>query len=121
MNIIIKETGEMEELSIIDPSSGVDTVAEYIAGFVGKTGVLESDKFSYDKERDAYVCSQETFVWIKEIVQDGQKLKDLVHNLKGKHGHEAVETVLQEVSHLDFGSMARAALGKLSDVFGKKE
>ena len=92
MNIIIEKTCENKTLSIIDPDSGVD----YIADFIGNHGALSDGQFTWDDERGAYVCDQDTFDWWDAVVKANQALDDRIHDLVQEHGVEKVYEVANE-------------------------
>lgn len=97
MKIIIKETSAVETLSIIDPKSGVD----YIADFIGNTGALIDGQFAWDADRDAYVCAQDTYDWWDAVVTANQALYDRIHDLVQDHGLEAVYEVIDAAGSVD--------------------
>lgn len=114
MNIIIKENGSREELNLIDPSSGIDCIQD----FIGNTGALPR-QFSYDEDENAYVCNQDTFDWWHAVVEDNQALMDRMDKLKEEHGSEAVEAAISDLVGGDLEDTARFCLARLNDVFGE--
>ena len=115
MKIIIKETSAIQTLSIIDPKSGVD----YIADFIGNTGALIDGQFRWDEERDAYVCDQATFEWWDAVVTANQALANRLHALALEHGSEAVDEVIYAAgSSVDLADHAPNLQQALDDAFG---
>lgn len=114
MDIIIRESQKTEELSIIDPRTGVN----YISDFVGNTGAHTDGQFEWDEDKDAYICDQDTFDWWSKVVDDNQKLEDRIYQLREEHGHDAVEQAIGDAFDCDLEDHARAVNQVLDDVFG---
>lgn len=109
MKIIIKETGVTETLEIIDPTTGVN----YIADFIGNTGALMDGQFEWDEELDAQVCDQATFDWWNTVVDNNQELTDRIHEMLKIYNQDAVYKVIGENSNVDLedhASVINAAL-----------
>lgn len=117
MNIIIKETSEVETLSIVDPKSGVD----YISDFIGNTGALNDGQFEWNEERYAYVCDQETFDWWDAVVNANQSLGDRIHELVKEHDSEAVHDVIYKAGNVDLENHAATVNQALDEAFGSAE
>lgn len=120
MKIIIKETNEVKELSIIDPNSGVD----YIDDFIGNTGALNDGQFLWDDEddaADAYICDQETFDWWDKVVSDNQALEDRIHALQQEHGYDAVHDAVMDSYANDLEDHADCVNQALDEAFGSAE
>ena len=130
MHIIIKETGELEELAIQCQRSGVD----YIQDFIGNAGGFSNNNFiKFDELSDAeketykeqddeyYYASQEDFAWWKHVVDTTATADALIAEHKGKLSAE-VESELFNAYDNDIESTAerrlqiiRAAIGKKND------
>ena len=117
MKIIIKETSAVQELSIIDPKSGVD----YIGDFIGNTGALFDGQFEWDYDLDAYVCTQETFDWWDTVVTDNQLLDDRIHDLIQEHDLETVYKVVYAADTIDLEDHAASVNQALDEAFGSDE
>ncbi|MDA3822253.1 MAG: hypothetical protein PF450_06525 [Bacteroidales bacterium] len=63
MNIFTTDTGLNERLSIIDPETGQDYISDVVLGL----GIWTYGYLSYNAERNAWVCSQETFEKWREL------------------------------------------------------
>lgn len=63
MNIIIRETGEREQLAIYT-HSGINWVQDLI----GNAGALSDGQFVWDDERSAYLCDQDTYDWWAQYI-----------------------------------------------------
>jgi len=73
MQVRIKETGEIAELTIIDPKTGLDWAADI-------TG--NDDNFGYDEDYDVRVCDQETFDWWANLIRRYQKVDDRYYEIR---------------------------------------
>lgn len=113
MKLYIKETGAIETLSIIDPKTGSD----YIADFIGNTGAFDRE-FSKTDKAD-FAISQEDYKWWAKVVADNQALEYRIAELAEEYGYDRVMTVLQGVS-CDLGDYALAANNALNEEFGSK-
>ena len=114
MNIIIKETGASEVLSIIAPDSGVD----YVLDFLGNHGALADGQFAWDDERDAYACDKETFEWWEAVVAANQALDDRIHDLVQEYGLEKVSEVVEGAGGGDLEDHAANVNQALDEAFG---
>lgn len=83
MKILIKETGFIKELSIIDPTSGHDYIEDFVDGSI-----------DYDEEKEFYVCDDDEYQWWLEVVISHQALRNRICDLKRKHGDTVVDDVL---------------------------
>lgn len=114
MKIIIRETSAVETLSIIDPKSGVD----YIADYIGNTGALIDGQFEWDEDHDAYVCDQEVFDWWSAVVTANQVLDDRIHDLVQDYGSEKVCDVIHAAGSVDIEDHAANVNQALDEAFG---
>lgn len=114
MKIIINETKQTKQLSIIDPETGVD----WIADFVGNTGALTDGQFVYSDEQDAYLCDQSTFDWWVKVVNDHQVVADRIAALNSVHGSDAVFEVVANVGGCDLEDYAAIVNEALNERFG---
>lgn len=114
MEIIIRETGKCETLSIIDNKTGVD----YINDFVGNHGALDDGQFDFDADRGVYVCNQETFEWWDAVAADHQKLECRINALINEHGSEAVREVIEAAGSFELEDYAANINNALDDAFG---
>lgn len=117
MKIIIKETSEVKTLSIVDPKSGID----YVADFIGNTGALIDGQFVWDEDHDAYMCDRETFDWWDAVVTDNQLLEDRIYGLVQEHGSDAVYNAIYAAGSVDLEDHAANANRALDEVFGSVE
>lgn len=89
----VKVAGEMRELSLIDPDSGVD----FVVDFIGNNGGLDS--FVYNG--DEYECTRDTFDWWKKVIDDQQRLIDRIFDLKEEIGSVFVNDALESIPDCD--------------------
>ena len=113
MKLYIKETGAIETLSIIDPNTSCD----YIADFIGNTGAFEREFEKTDKAD--YTISQNDYFWWSKVVADNQALEYRIAELAEEYGYDCVMTALNH-SHCDLGDYALTAHTALDDEFGTK-
>ncbi|SMB89282.1 hypothetical protein SAMN05660772_02863 [Pasteurella testudinis DSM 23072] len=78
MEIIIRQTNKKESLTIIDPKTGCN----YISDFIGNTGALNDGQFTYDDDKNAWICDQDTFDWWEYVVAENQALNYRIDALK---------------------------------------
>ena len=105
----VKVAGEMRELSLIDPDSGVD----FVVDFIGNNGGLDKDGFTYDGEE--YECSKDTFDWWKKVINDQQKLVDRISDLKEEIGSVFVNDALESVPDCDLEDHAAVVNAALDE------
>ena len=71
MEIKIKETGEIKELLLIDPATGIDWAMDLTA---------TDDNITFDGE--SRVCDQDTFDWWNALIQEYQVADDRYYKLR---------------------------------------
>ena len=71
MEIRIKETGEIEELTIIDPANG-------LCWAIDLTG--DDDNITFDG--DYHTCDQETFDWWVDLIERYQAADNRLHEIR---------------------------------------
>ncbi len=116
MNIFIKETEQLNTLTLIDPKSNVN----YIDDFIGNYGALTDGQFTYDNELDAYICNQETFDWWEQVIHDNQNLDYRIQELIETHGTDAVYEVIDSAVGVDLKDHAAAMNKALDEAFDDK-
>lgn len=112
MNILIEKTQKIETLSLIDPKTGIDYIADFIGQYIDTM-----DEFCWDDENNAYICTKESFLWWSKVVADNQALEYRIHYLKEKHGYEAVETVINNAGSVDLDDQANNLNDALDSAF----
>lgn len=120
MQIIIKETGELKNLSLIDRKTGLD----YLIDVIGDSGELWDStwrvgSFRYDEERDAYICSRDVYEWWRDWVEDYDAMEDRIEALIEEHGEDAVNEAIDGVRPVDIEDAVIATNRALDEVFGK--
>ena len=115
MKCIIKETGAVEDLSIFDPKTGLD----YTRDFIGNTGALGDGQFTWDDERNGYVCDAETFAWWDTVVRENQALERRIADLAQRHGTDAVYMVVQAAGSVDLEDLASNINAALDEAFAE--
>ena len=114
MKLYIKETGAIETLSIIDPKTGCD----YIADFIGNTGAFEREFEKTDKAD--YAIRRIDYAWWAKVVADNQALEWRIMRLVEEYGYDRVMTALNRNDSCDLGDYALTAHTALNDAFGTK-
>ena len=103
----VRVNGEMRELSLIDPDSGVD----FVVDFIGNNGGLDS--FVYNG--DEYECAQDTFDWWKKVIDDQQRLIDRIFDLKEEIGSVFVNDALESIPDCDLEDHAAVVNAALDE------
>ena len=100
MEIVIKETGEVEELLLIDSKTGCDWFDDLVGNH---DGFNDNPEYGFAKEFDEdgystgrFVTSQENFYWWEDLVCKMAALEIRIDNLRNEFGSFEVETVLAE-------------------------
>jgi len=71
MEITIKETGEVKELHLIDPATGVDWVADFISG-----------RNIEDGDNGEEIMTADDYAWWQEIIAAHQAIEHRKHELR---------------------------------------
>jgi hypothetical protein len=111
MKIIIKETGIVETLTLINPASGIDRISDFI-------GNNPDRHLVWDADQEAYVCNQDTFDWWDAVVTANQSLDYRIHELIREHGSETVYEVIHDAGNEDLEDYAAYANQLLDEAFG---
>lgn len=113
MKVKIKESGNIESLSIIDPRTGCCCIKDLIL-----KNECYSD-FVHDEERDVWSCDQETFEWWSEHIRATEQAYQLVRIMREEFGSEAIDRVVGKACEgLGFNDLPHAiieALGNFED------
>lgn len=111
MNVMIRETGKVQELSIIDRESGVDWTND----LVGNAGAFNDGQFEWSEEHNAYRATQDTYDWWARYIEDNEttereaqqlaeeldiSVEDVYYNIQvntrsdyGNHRSEAIQAM----------------------------
>lgn len=117
MKVTIRKTEEHHTLSLVDPSSGID----WIADFIGNHGALADGQFERDDETGGYLCDQLTYDWWAEVIADNQALEDWLHALRAERGADAVNAIVAAAGNVDLEDLAAAVNAALDEKFGAAE
>ncbi|MGP9666501.1 hypothetical protein [Psychrobacter sp. AOP31-A1-22] len=88
MQIVIRETGDIKDLSITCPRSGVDYTHDFIGNangfgnnnFVRFDELTDDEKSSFsDNDDDYYYAYQENFEWWENVVKSTDEAERLIH------------------------------------------
>ena len=103
MKIIIKETGAVETLNLIDSQSGCNWIADLVGNHDGfgddpeKGFVKEFDEDGYCTGR--YITSQANFCWWKEVVSGLNDVNTRISNLKAIVGTDCVDEIVYAANY----------------------
>lgn len=114
MQVKIIETGEKEELIIIDPENGVD----WINDMMGNHGCLPE----HDDEADCYIMKKEDFEWWKDLTSEFQKADDRYYELLNSLNGENYNSLFESVQNInvDLEDFPRA-VQEICDQYEKKK
>lgn len=86
MRVKIKETGEIKEIGITDPKTGLN----YVSDFVGNAGGFLEDFENVDGE-DYYLATAETVEWWEKVIEVHEYVKEVVHVIENSDGVDGVD------------------------------
>ena len=92
MTIKIKETSEMEELSLIDPKSGTDWTGDLLGN--------HDAEMEYDDDTGTYTMTQENYDWWSDLINRYQAADDTCHELLSELDDEASEELQLRVNDI---------------------
>jgi hypothetical protein len=95
MKVKIFETGKLIDLSVFDPTTGVD----YSADLIGNTGALNDGQFELDPA-GYHLATQETVTWWQTVITDIGKTDEDITSLAETTG--LTEDVIRERITADF-------------------
>lgn len=92
IKIKIEETGNMEELSIIDPRNGLG----WIVDLMGNNGDLPE----YDEDNDWYVMSQDDYDWWHKLTAEYEEADNRYYDLLQECNEDERERLTAEVQDI---------------------
>ena len=100
MEIVIKETGAVETLLLIDSKTGCDWFNDLVGNHDGFNDDPEYG-FANEKDEDGldtgrFVTSQENFEWWENIVSEMDDLEKRIVNLSEEFGYYKVKDVVMD-------------------------
>lgn len=108
MRIIIKETKQIEDLSIIDPRQGTD----WICDMLGNADALGK----YDEENDAYSMSQEDYEWWADYVASYQEADDKLN----EHDLDEQQEIIEIIGAVEFNDYPSALMTAIEEYDSKQ-
>ena len=96
MELIIKETGERTELSILDPINGTEFILDFIGNHNGFGS--EDGQFDFDEIEEVHTCTQETFDWWDTVITGIDELNDRLEELTTEHGTDTINDVIYDAA-----------------------
>ena len=118
MEVIIKETGAREKLSLIDPKTGTDWASDFVgnAGGLGCTGDGTYTLFVPDGN-GAYITDAGNFSWWEATVGEMQKFENKKFCLEQKYGSDAVWAAIGDSMSCDIEYQALNGMAALRAAF----
>jgi hypothetical protein len=113
MQVRIKETGIIENLSIVDPQSGVNWATDLV-GNHGFEGFYSSEAEAYD----GWETTQENYDWWEALLVSLERAENRKHALIAEHGSQAVHDALDRACDVDLEDMPSAITNALDEAFG---
>ena len=102
MEIVIKETGAVETLLLIDSKTGCDWFNDLVGNH---DGFNDDPEYGFAKEKDEdgfdtgrFVTSQENFKWWENIVSEMDELEKRIVNLSEEFEYYKVKDVVMDAS-----------------------
>lgn len=114
MQVIIKETGIRENLTLIDHKTGMDWVKDLI----GNHDALGS-QFIKNEEQDAWEVSQEDYDWWESVIANMQKLDNRIERISKMDTEENVYEVVAFAGASDLEYHVALVNQELDNVFGE--
>ena len=112
MKVIIRDTCQEAQLTLVDPRTQTDYAADVIAMWNGWLC------FAWDAERNAYVCSQTAFDFWKHMLSECERLEERIRRLCRKYGSTAVYDAIEGINYSDLLTQIYATHQCLDAVFG---
>lgn len=112
MQVYIKDTGAIEELTICNRQTG----CEYTSN------LIEDDHcIKYDHEREMYVTDEESYKWWENMIEQLEHAEDVKEKYAEDFGREEVYRVLCEAydcNHVDLEDQPEFEIAALEEEFG---
>ena len=89
MEIRIVESGELLQITLVDPKTGCDWFRD--------CGVMDCDDIRYNVETEEYEATQEAFEWWSDYALQKQSADFAVKEVADSLGNDDRDTFLQEV------------------------
>ncbi len=99
----VKETNQVVTLSLIDPKTGCD----YIADFIGNTGALGRE---FERLNDEWQIAQDDLDWWLNVIAMQQKSNDLQATFLQTHSYDDLMDIFEQASHQDLDTQLAAEI-----------
>lgn len=93
MEITIKETGETEELELIDPKTGCSWIMDLLGN--------HNADMDHDEDNDIYTMDQKEFDWWDSLIDRYQAADDKSHEMLSELTGEAWESLTEAIQNVD--------------------
>ena len=98
LNVKIKETGDTETLSLIDPKTGCN----YIADFIGNTGAFYREFERIEDENGTYyLITQDDYDWWSNVIAMQEKSDVLQVEFLENHSYDDLLELLSKADYND--------------------
>ncbi|MEG0838094.1 MAG: hypothetical protein RSE01_09015 [Akkermansia sp.] len=115
MKIIIKETQEIVDLTLIDLETGLSQTEDILGNAEAfREGQIEKN------EEGEYTCDQACYDWWREIFEEESALMQRVASLELDHDRDDIDEVLSAAEGTDLENHADVANYLLDCAFGKQ-
>lgn len=112
MEIRIKETGEIEDVYLIDPKTGICWVSDFMGS---------PDELEYNDESGIYEMSQADFDWWENVIKAYQHASDRAHEFRAEFGKEEIDDLLNDATaSVDVDMIAPCIEGALDQYLADK-
>jgi hypothetical protein len=101
MTVQIRETGEIIELSLIDPKTGCD----YVEDFIGNTGAFNREFAVYDADNDCYIAYDDDVEWWQTVISVHAHVDSVIAAIGDPISHDDIIEIQQIVMEMMSGDM----------------
>ncbi|MEN1990218.1 hypothetical protein [Paenibacillus hubeiensis] len=116
--VMINGAKTMRTLSLIDPSTGVDWVKDFIGNYDG----FNDGQFVWEETQGVYLATQDTYDWWAKVIGDQAVLAERIQNIKTQIlDVDEVDRIVSESSDCDLEDMALRVNAALDEAYGVSE
>lgn len=102
MKVRIKETGEIKNLEIIDPNTGINWINDFIQVGTNDDFTCFDDAvdnpYEYDGDDFDYETSEDNYDWWLEVSQAHEAVDYRIHELIQEHGSDTVNALFDDIA-----------------------
>ena len=116
MRVLIRETGEIDELVITDAKTGL----AWTGDFVGNAGAFIDGQFVYDEDEDYYVADQDTFDWWENVAGEYEKAdyakKEFLDSIEDEDARIKYDLMIQDACNCDLEYMPNNIMQTIAEI-----